>query len=101
MGQYPAGLTQAGFDRAFDDLGPDYLTCEECDETLEPPEMPDPADYISKRHAATIMRVMVRIEQQASRAYDEGRIEDSRSLSRLFGTTFFRQFECGFGELGA
>lgn len=105
MGQYPAGLTQAGFDRAFDDLGPDYLTCEECDETPEPPEPPeppDPADYISKHDAATILRVMLRLQEQVEAADREKRHTDALSLCKTIGKLLYLQTEVGiYNELGA
>jgi hypothetical protein len=47
---------------------------------------------ISQRNACRIMRVMIRIDEQIGYAYRDGRIEDAKNLSKLFGALVTLQF---------
>ncbi len=107
MNGYPDGCTQSTHDRAFDELGPSpaELAAEaDADNDLADEDAfdyPEPEEMISKRDAATIARVFVRIEQQIACATLEGRHDDATAMCRIFGATAYHAFGWGSKELGA
>ena len=57
-------------------------------------------DCISKQHASAICRVFMKLENQVSIAFREGRDADAKALCRLIGALEYRIFDTAcIGEL--
>lgn len=113
---YPDGCTQATHDSAFNELGPSpaELAAEadaQNDFETDYPDMPEeqviskwrpspPEEFITKRDAASITRVFVRLEQQIQHAAQEGRHDDAKAMCRIFGAASYRAYGANGTELG-